>query len=431
MSQSIQGPNRHWFWGNTKQFSANTLKFVQHCMTNYSDICLAKIGFRNFFLPLNAELADYVLRINNKNYKKSIAYSGVKKFLGEGLLTNEGEKWLSQRRVIQPSFNKKAIENFRQMMQDETILMVKKWQSKGIVSLSESINSLTRNIITRAIFGADVLKDNRLKQLPEILGSFRKFANDNLKNPFKLPLWVPTRENILFNKHYQTFQNLIFDAIESRRKSTIEQYDLLNIFIHLQDDEGNKMNNTQIFEEIATLFIAGQETTSNALQFAFYLLGTNPEKRLKAKQLIKENNDKAMSYINCINKETLRLLPPAWAVSREAIDNDKIGSAPIKAGDTVFIPIYAFHRNQSEWGENANDFVPERFQSTYPKKWYMPFGDGPRFCIGNHFAAMEMDIVVQETLKSMDFEIVSPENLSFTTLMTLAPKEEITIKATE
>lgn len=419
MSDLKIGPKGHWFWGNTKQFASSTLGFVEHCMQNYKDLCYARIGFKDFYLPLNAELADYVLRINNKNYKKSFAYSGLKVFLGKGLLTNEGAEWLSQRRLIQPSFNKDAIAQLQVMMIETTKEIITTW--KGEFSLTTEVNRITRTIITKAIFGDSLNGHATLDLLPEILATFRKYGNDKMKNPLKLPLFLPTDENKRFKKHFELFRNIIFDGVEERRKNSTKHKDLLAMYVHLSDEDGNQMSKEQIYDEIATLFIAGQETTTNALLFALFCLDKNLD--VKAKLLI-ELKDSSSTYLKNICMETLRLLPPAWAISREAINDDTIGNTNIKSGDTIFIPLYAFHRNEQVW-DDAKTFKPERFETDYPKKWYMPFGDGPRFCIGNHFAMMELELVLRQIFEHKKLEISSPDELTFTTLMTLAPKEEI------
>jgi cytochrome P450 len=419
---STIGPKGHWFWGNTKQFASSTLGFVEHCMLNYKDLCYARIGFKDFYLPLNAELADYVLRVNNKNYKKSFAYSGLKVFLGKGLLTNEGQEWLTQRRLMQPNFNKEAIVKMQEIMLSTTQEIIDTW--KGKISLNKEINNITRSIIAKSIFGDSLKNHPSLELLPDILATFRKYGNDKMKNPLKLPLWLPSKENTLFKTHFGNFKTIIFDGIKERRKNPMAHHDILALFVHLKDEEGNQMSDSQIYDEIATLFIAGQETTTNALLFALFCLDKNKNVQEKLKI---ELDQKASAYLKNICMETLRLLPPAWAISREAINDDVLGNVKIKKGDTVFIPLYAFHRNEAVW-ENAKEFIPERFEGDYPKKWYMPFGDGPRFCIGNHFAMMEMELVLKLIYQQKNLHVVSPKALTFTTLMTLSPKEEIFVE---
>ena len=413
----------HWFWGSTKEFASSTLGFVQMCMKEYTEICYAKIGFKNFYLPLNADLADYVLRVNNKNYKKSFAYSGLKVFLGNGLLTNEGAKWLAQRRLIQPAFYKDSINDLRQIMMETTLEEIKSWE--GEVNLTERINHITRTIITKAIFGNNLDENPDLEQLPEILNTFRTYGNDKMKNPLKLPLWVPSSSNKTFKSHFATFKKIIDQGIAKRRAKPDGYSDILALFIHLSDEDGEKMNDQQVFDEIATLFIAGQETTTNALLFALYELDKNPNVKKTLQEKIKTKTEDASTFLKNCCLETLRLRPPAWAISREAINDDQVGNAEVKSGDTVFVPIYAYHRNPVIW-EKADEFYPDRFNLEYPKKWYMPFGTGPRFCIGNHFAELEMNLVLKEIFSSLDYSIKSPEEMSFTTLMTLAPKEIIT-----
>lgn len=412
----------HWFWGNTKQFASSTLGFVQKCMSQFNDICHARIGFKDFYLPLNVELADYVLRINNKNYKKSFAYSGLKVFLGNGLLTNEGQEWLAQRRLIQPSFNKEAIAKLRSMMVETTDQVVDSWNGK--VDLSSEANRLTRTIITKAIFGEDLNQHPDLGQLPEILNTFRTYGNDKMKNPLKLPLWIPNAGNKMFKQHFEIFRGIIYHGIEKRKQNPEGYHDILALFIHLQDEDGNQMNAQQVFDEVATLFIAGQETTTNALLFALYHLDRNPDKRERLIQKLKNETEDAAQYLENCCLETLRISPPAWAISREAIADDQIGEQNVKAGDTIFLPIYAYHRNKEVW-ENPDEFVPERFETDYPKKWFMPFGTGPRFCIGNHFAQMEMEIVLKKVFTSKNYKIIQPQEMKYTTLMTLAPKESV------
>ena len=374
-------------------------------------ISKARIGFKDFIILLDNEAIQRVLQKNNKNYKKSFAYKGLKEFLGEGLLTSEGENWLKNRRVLQPAFHKKEINKIESVIK-YTVQDSMNSIPKGEVDLQKMFLVWTRDILLKSFFNLSPNEVDGMDNIHEHLWFLRCYANDRMKNPLMLPPSYPTKTNKKFKTSIIELESIIIKLFKQSAKKEEKGLFLQQI---LEQTKLNNWTDQQVFDEILTLFLAGQETTTNALVFLVHCLNQQPEYVYKVKD---EKNPLQWEHI--IN-EVLRLYPPAWAVSREAINEDVLLGEKIKTGTTMFLSIYAMHRLPELWNE-PDKFYPERFLTDYPRQAFMPFGLGPRMCIGNHFSMLEMKIIADKIYSNFKVEVTNPEELKLVTPITMGPK---------
>lgn len=412
---------KHLILGNTPAFAKDTLGFVERCMEEHTNIVKTRIAFRDFYFLLSPEAIHHVLQKNHKNYKKSFAYKGMADFLGDGLLTSEGEKWLQQRRTVQPAFHRDIIGALE--MQMRTVIndvLQNELIGKGPVNIQPICMRLAGEIISEAIFGPGVLEEGKAKKIQDALPILRKFANDKLKNPFMLPLWAPTS----YNKKYLGAKNELVEIMTTAVENHVDENasTLLGMLLSLKDPEDDSILTIDaIVELITTIYIAGQETTSNALVFALHTLATHPK---YLSELIKRLDANVPGALQPFINEVLRLYPPAWAVSREALAEDNVCGTVIPKGATVFLSIYAMHHHKDYW-EAPKKFNPDRFVDNAPNKAFLPFGKGPRMCIGDNFALLELTTGLSEILKRTTISLHSSKKLKLITPMTLNTKDPV------
>lgn len=327
--------------------------------------------------------------------------------MGDGLLTSEGDFWLGQRRLIQPVFHRKRIADMASIMTKYTQQRIEMWglaaKNGETVDIAQEMMQLTLNIIGETMFSTDVSGD--AKAVGEALTTVLHYNNRQLRQP--LITAFSFRQRRQFKKALKTLDTIIYDMIEARRESTETNQDLLTMLLRARDEEtGEGMSDRQVRDEAMTIFLAGHETTANALTWAWYLLSTHPNIAKK----LHEEVDQVLSgrvptvedlpnliYTEMVIKEVMRLYPPAWVIGRETLAADDIGGYRIPPKSSVMFSPYIMHRHPTYW-DNPTAFDPERFapenDKRHPHFTYFPFGGGPRLCIGNHFAIMEAQLIL-------------------------------------
>jgi hypothetical protein len=282
-------------------------------------------------------------------------------------------------------------------------------------------------------------------QVGEHITRLNEYAVEKLNNPIRLPAKFPTPFNIRERKSMQALDDVIYAIIEARRKEGVSKDDLLSILLDAKEEEtGEGMDNKQLRDEVMTIFIAGNETSSNALSWMFYLLSQNPEAEQKMMAEINEKLDAGteltfenlmqFNYVRMVIEESMRLYPPAWSVGRRNIEDDEIGGYHIEKGTNVLVPLFLFHRSAKYWDEPMA-FRPERFapdkRNNIDRFVYMPFGGGPRLCIGNHFAMLEMQIILILLYRHFKFELQPGFVAEEDPLITLRPKNGMKMKVSK
>jgi len=387
----------------------------------------ASLTNKYFIFSQDKELVEYILKQNHKNYFKSEIQSvTLGKYLGNGLLTNNGKDWLKQRRLIQPGFSKIKITNLVSIMEEEIDKAFSSFNNETEIDLYDFFHTLAFNIVAKTLFSSDI-DEEKVKELGKIITEIQEvFAKE-----VRIPLYTQvlnilgiTDKNIRKSKQAK---RIIQSVLDKRRNSGEEKNDLLDMLIHARyEDTQLPMSDEQLVDEMLILFIAGHETTANALSFIFFEISQNPETEKKLKQEIAEEGENFFSAeslmkksftVNVI-KEAMRLHPPAWAIDRQALEDDSFKEYSWKKGTLIILYIAGLHRNPKYWSD-PNSFIPERFDDENAKNFaYYPFGAGPRLCIGEHFAMMEMALIVRKFYKNYSF-ISSQKELQKKALVTL------------
>jgi cytochrome P450 len=367
-------------------------------------------GPYNGYLLAHPDHVKHVLQDANRNYPKHpYNISKLKSTLGEGLLTSHGDYWLRQRRLMQPAFHRQRLTSLGTMMTDATLAMLAGWEKRpdrsAYFDVASELMHLTLTIIARAMFSADVTS---------VVGDVERSVAVTLADSMRrtqsyvdIPRWVPTHNNRAWLNARGVLDAIVYRFIGERRRSGIQRDDLLTMLLETRDeDTGESMTDEQIRDEVMTIFIAGHETTAVNLTWTFFLLSRHPESNRR----LKDELDRVLGgrpptvadlanlpYLRMVVDESMRLYPPAWALSRLPLVDDEIGGFHIPPRVNVFLSPYVTHRHPEFW-ENPEGFDPERFSpgrsAGRPRYAFFPFGGGPRMCIGNNFALMEAQLIL-------------------------------------
>jgi len=317
------------------------------------------------------------------------------------LVTSEG-----QRRIAQPSFHKREIASLAQTMTDCTEKMILTWQQeKGQTNILNEMTKLTLEIVGKTLLSTDV--SGEANEVGQALTYVIKYVNDRIIHPFNLPPKLPTPKNIRFAKYNKTLYDVVMKIIKEHRSSKIQHNDMLTMLINARDEEtGEGMTDQQLMDEVMTIFLAGHETTANALAWTWYLLARHDDVRKKLNMELNDVlNDKTptiedipkLTYTTQIIQESMRLYPPAWIIGRRAVGMDNVGGFDIPPNSDIMIAPYIMHHHPKLW-DDPEKFDPDRFSvdaaKNRDKYAYFPFGGGQRICIGNNFAMMEMQLLV-------------------------------------
>ena len=331
-----------------------------------------------------------VLVSNHRNYTKGSGLDRVKILLGNGIMTSEGDLWRRQRYMMQPSFHRRVITEFAQIVAAVNDGFIAKWEAQAergeLVNVTDDMSELTLEIVLRSIFGND------LARLSQEVGS----------NPFDIVTRESARD-LKFAFRFRQLTKLVAALIARRRTDRREHFDFLAMLMDARDKEtGSPMSERELIDEVMTLIVAGHETTASGLNWAWYLLSRNPGAAWRLQSELNAAPDleapslaelERLGYTRNVVDEVLRLYPPGWLLSRRTIGPDTLSGQPVPAGTDVLLCIYLLHRHPRYWRE-PEAFRPERFDAAHeaerPRFAYMPFAAGPRHCIGETLALYEM-----------------------------------------
>lgn len=436
----------HWFFGSLMYLTKDALNFITKFVPQHGDIFQLSfgflkplMGFRRVMVLSNPDYVKHIMQENNRNYRKSFGYEVLKLLLGEGLLTSEGDFWRRQRRLMQPAFHRDRLASFAKIMTDEGNEVLKKWNSlpdKSVINLSHDMMEMTLNIVCKAMFSTDV--GDAIDVVNREFGVANEKLIRRITKPLKFPLWIPTPGNSREKQAYNAIRQVVAGIIEKRRNSRERYDDLMAMLMEAKDEEtGEMMSDSQIKDEVVTIFLAGHETTAVALTWLFHCIEENPEVENKLLQEAKAvlngrtpvlNDLPQLDYTRMVIEETMRLYPPVWIIGRRTLEDDVIDGYFIPKETNCLMPVYQIHRDDRFWEEPLK-FKPERFSRENNKHRhkfvYFPFGGGPRLCIGNNFALMEMQLTVPMIVQH--FHLHKPKNFKFKQdpLITMRPEPEM------
>ena len=402
----------------------------------FGEVAYLKIGPRRGYLLTNPADVRHVLQDNAANYRKSPLYDKLRQSLGNGLLTSEGAFWLRQRRIAQPAFHRQRIAALAGVMAEAVREIGVDWEAiastRQPVDIGDEMMRLTRTVVLRTLLGAN------LGPFASRIDGAWKVMNEHIGDSFwSLGLtdgW-PTPRNRRFQAARAVLRGAVEYAIRQRREHASEGDDLLSMLMDARDeDTGESMTDEQLRVEVTTFLLAGQETTSLALTWTFYLLSQHAavRERLEAElDVVLCGRPPAypdlpnLPFTRRVVDEAMRLYPPAWGFSRQALGDDELGGYRLPRGWLAFLIPYVLHRHPAYWPEpdrfDPDRFLPER-SAERPKFAYLPFGAGPRQCIGNQFALLEAHLAVATLAQAYRLDLVPGHTVEPWPLITLRPR---------
>ena len=431
-----QGPKGNFFLGVMPEFNKDSLAFMEMLARDYGDIVRARFFYVPAYFIYHPDHIEEVLVTNNKNFIKPLSFRTpfFNRLVGNGLLTSEGDFWRRQRRLAQPAFHRERINGYGQIMARDALKMIETWKDGETRDIHSDMMRLTMEIVTHTLFNVDVTDDaekvaSALSSLVEPFGSQAtlKWIVDNR---------LPTPGNRRFHKTAAQLDEVIYRIIAQRRANgNKDQGDLLSMLLQAHDEDGSRMTDQQLRDEVITLFLAGQETTALTLTWSWYLLSRQPEVEKKFWQeideVLGERQPEAadmprLKFTEMIAKESLRLYPPAYVVGREAVKDCEIGGYFVPSGMQVFMPTWVVQKD-ARFFDAPSEFKPERwtpeFTSSLPKYAYFPFGGGPRLCIGISFAMMEIVLLLASIAQKFRLELAPNQKVAIHPAMSLRPRD--------
>jgi cytochrome P450 len=437
------GPNPPWPFGIIRQFQGRPLAKMEELVAQYGDAVRFRAVLHFYgYIFCHPDHNKHILQDNNKNYTKLPHPSLllITPVVGNGLLTSDGDFWRRQRRLAQPAFHRQRIADFATTMTDATSMMLDKWQDGQSFNLAEEMMHLTLEITGKTLFSIDLTREadtvgEAFTAVNSEIGALSStaFAYERLRY---VPWWHSTR---VIRQNTAVLDNIVQKIINERRQSGVQKDDLLGMLMDARDEEtGEGMNDRQLRDEVMTILLAGHETTAVALSWVFYLLSQHSDVRTRLEQELAEvlgagRADRVptmadipqLPYTTMVIEEAMRLYPPAYALGRFGHEPDVIGGYDIPAKTIVTLSPYLTHRHPDFWEEPLR-FDPERFTpervAERPRYAYLPFGGGPRQCIGNSFAMTEAILLLATIAQRFRAELQPGYRVEIEPLITLRPK---------
>jgi cytochrome P450 len=429
------GPRGYPILGVLPQLRSDPIATFLDAADRYGDLVHLKAGPYHGFLLSDPADIKHVLQDNARNYHKSPLYERLRDSLGNGLLTSENSFWLRQRRLAQPAFHRQRLTTMADAMVSCTEQMLERWEhfvsSEETIDLVAEMMALTQAIIVRTMFSTD------LGTTADVVNRTWPIINRRIGETFwstKLETTLPLPANVRFKRALRELDSVVYRIISERRQSRRDEADLLSMFLSARDDEtGAVMTDRQLRDEVMTMLLAGHETTSLALSWTYYLLSRHRESERRIVDEVQSvigDRRPTLADVDQLRltrrvlEESLRLYPPAWGFSRLSLADDKIGGYRVAKGSIVFLIPFVIHRRPKLWPDperfDPDRFAPER-ESGRPKFAYIPFGGGPRGCIGNQFAMLEAQLIVAMIAQRFRIELVPDQNIRPEPLITLRP----------
>ncbi len=406
-------------------FARDPIGFVKSRFDTYGDAYYAPNADGGLFVFKHPDHLHEVLSTKASSFtKEHSAFATLSRVLGDGLLTSDGDTWMRQRRMIGPAFAPARIAEYGTVMVDEAAETVREWARGGERAVNEDMTTLTLRVVSRTLFGHDVLS----KDIATIATAMSTFQR-SLSSPDFLPSWMWTPARARLARNIDALDRLMYGLIASRRNAS-ERRDLLQMLVTAVDTEGKggKLTEEEVRDQLVTLFLAGHETTAHALSWTWLALAENPDVEAK----LHEELDRvlagraptvadALPYTEKVVSEALRMYPPVYGIARRAKEDVTIGSFTVPRGSEVMLWVYMTHHDP-RWYPEPSEFRPERFDAELPKFAYLPFGGGPRACIGKSFAMMEARLLLATLAQRYRLRLARGERVELAPRITLTPR---------
>ena len=402
-------------------------------------------GVKEAIVTTNPVVIQHVLKTNSENYQKSeIQVKRMGHFLGKGLLTSHGEVWRTQRRLIQKGFDRKQLDVLSSIMQDSLAESLQDFDRQariGPVDIYPQLMKITFEMVGKSLFGAR-LKGEDISLISRTISTVQEFMVRQTIQPYLNPWFTVSGELRKHEEMRARADGILLDYIQRRRQEA-PGHDLLQILMDARYTDGHGMSDELVLSESMQLLVAGHETSSNALSWLLYLLSSRPDclEKLRA-EFDSVLGSAPLSYSDVpkfefaiqVIQEALRLYPPFWMVDRMAVADDRAGDLDIPRGSTVIVWVYGAHHAQRYW-EDPERFDPERFTKANEKLQtpftYLPFGAGPRGCIGGNYAMLQILMILSSLLRKYDFQLTPGQTIEARPMVILRPKHGIRMTFTQ
>jgi cytochrome P450 len=438
MATATITPARPYGLSALPKLAANPPEFFLETLNKRGNLVEINLAGTKLLLVHHPDYVRHVMQDHARNYGKGSMWVAIRKMVGNGLLGSEGDFWLRQRRLMQPAFHRQRLAGLANSMTATIAEMLDNWSAlaaKGqALDVARAQADLTMQLIVRTMFGSGLTADET-REIGDAFGTALKLMNVRMWTSF-LPVSIPLPGDTKFRESIEKVDRFVYRLIAERRNQTSQANDLLGMLLETRDEEtGEGMTDQQLRDEVFTIFLAGHETTATVMAWVWYVLDKYPviERKLHSEldqvlggRLPSMATLPRLTYTKMVIEETMRFYPPSWMIPRSVEVDDVIGGLPVKKGTTVLISPYVVHRHPDFW-DAPESFDPERFHPdvVVPRQAYIPFGSGPRLCIGNSFAMMEMQLILAMTAQAFRLRLVPGLTIKPTTMPTLRPNKPL------
>lgn len=399
-------------------------------------------GVRRTIVSSDPEFIGHVLKDNHSNYQKSdIQVKRMAEFQGTGLLNSHGEFWLKQRRLLSHGFSRSHLTELLPLQAQVLAEFMSGFEvetASGPIDIYQHMVKLTLRLVGKSLFG-NQMKEEDLEQIQDTISKVQAFMVRQIVEPYKIPWFRIIGETRRFQQLRRESDEIVRAYVDRRRRQSGRNNDLLDLILHTPYSTGEVMDSEQAMIEILQLLVAGNETSSNTLSWTFYLLAKHPEYISEIRDEVRRVFGNRQPDFKALHKltvtlqvldEAMRIFPPFWMIDRVALRDDEACSIKIPAGVTVVPYIYGTHHNSSVW-KDPDIFDPTRFDPTRKENHgrhsfaHIPFGGGPRICIGQNMAIMQMLLIVATVVRDYDFRLTRNQIIGMRPMMILRPEREI------
>lgn len=429
--ESLPAPKSDPIWGHATEFNQNQLRYLTGLAREYGDIVPLRLFLYRAAFFNRPDLVEEILVTKHRSFVKSVAFRRFAEVAGYGVITSDGDLWRRQHRLVQPAFHRERVESLGRTMVERAERMRDSWRDGEAREVQADMMRVTLEVVCETLFSADVSGEARLlgESFTEALSAvyYRMTGLQTM-----VPGWVPHPTRVRVWRSTRRLDQMVYRMIQEHQQGG-DRGDLLSMLLAARDESGRPMSDRQVRDEVMNIVVAGHETTACALTWAWYLLAGHPEveARLHAEldavlagRLPTVVDLPRLVYTGEIVAEVLRLYPPLWIITREAIEDVEIGGCTVRKGTIAMFCQWTLHRD-ARYFERPEQFEPERWADGLAKRLprfaYFPFGGGPRICLGNTFALMEATLILATIASRFRLRLVPGE--------TVTPNGGITLRA--